>query len=195
MVQRSGVFDLKGQLVFYGAYHNHPINQSIHFVFVPIIMWTVAVWLSYSPSVPIPGVCDMASGKYLECNGALLLILVYAAYYVTLDALAGLSWIICIGIPIWWSATAFQSCVPGAWQWAIVAHVVAWWAQVHIGHGLIEKRKPALLDSFFQSLALAPLFVWFELLFALGFRKEMRRQVQEAVDEEIRHSTREPLVG
>ena len=30
------------QLVFYGSYHANPINQLIHFVFVPAIWWTVA---------------------------------------------------------------------------------------------------------------------------------------------------------
>lgn len=41
-----------------------------------------------------------------------------------------------------------------------------------------EKRKPALMDSFFQSLVLAPLFVWFELLFLLGYRRGLYKDVQ-----------------
>lgn len=46
-------FDLREQLTFYGAYHNNPINQAIHFVFVPAILFTVAVWLAYTPSLPL----------------------------------------------------------------------------------------------------------------------------------------------
>jgi uncharacterized membrane protein YGL010W len=42
-------FDLRDQLSFYGAYHNNRLNQAIHFVFVPAILWTVAVWLAYTP--------------------------------------------------------------------------------------------------------------------------------------------------
>ena len=41
--------DLKEQLAFYGAYHSNPLNQLIHFVFVPLILGTVAVWLAYTP--------------------------------------------------------------------------------------------------------------------------------------------------
>ena len=43
---------------------------------------------------------------------------------------------------------------------------------------MAEGRKPALLDSFFQSLVLAPLFVWFELLFLLGYRRGLYHEIQ-----------------
>ena len=36
-----------------------------------------------------------------------------------------------------------------------------------------------------QSLVLAPLFVWFEALFLLGYRPGLRRQLQQAVDAEM----------
>lgn len=42
-------FNLVKELTFYGAYHNNPVNQLIHFIFVPLILWTVAVWLAYTP--------------------------------------------------------------------------------------------------------------------------------------------------
>lgn len=29
------------QLTFYGAYHNNPINITIHEIFVPILLWYV----------------------------------------------------------------------------------------------------------------------------------------------------------
>jgi hypothetical protein len=45
--------NLLDQLAFYGAYHNNRWNQLIHFVFVPSIVWTVLVWLSYTgPILP-----------------------------------------------------------------------------------------------------------------------------------------------
>jgi uncharacterized membrane protein YGL010W len=42
---------------------------------------------------------------------------------------------------------------------------------------LLEKRRPALTQSFFQSLVLAPIFTFFELLFAMGFRKKLYDRV------------------
>jgi hypothetical protein len=49
------------------------------------------------------------------------------------------------------------------------------------GHLLLEKRKPALLDSLVQAFALAPLFVWLELLFWCGYRPQLRRELQREV--------------
>lgn len=34
------------------------------------------------------------------------------------------------------------------------------------------------MDSFFQAFATAPLFVWYELLFRLGYRPQLRREVE-----------------
>lgn len=42
-------------------------------------------------------------------------------------------------------------------------------------------RKPALLDSFFQSLVLAPFFVYMEVGFFLGFRQEFHKQLRDEV--------------
>lgn len=44
-------FNLMDQLVFYGSYHHKKGNQLVHFVFVPLIMWSVAVWLAYAGAV------------------------------------------------------------------------------------------------------------------------------------------------
>lgn len=68
---------------------------------------------------------------------------------------------------------------------AIGVHVVSWILQF-IGHGKFERRKPALLDNIFQALFLAPMFVWYEVLFKLGFYKDLRKEVEASVQEEIR---------
>lgn len=62
-----------------------------------------------------------------------------------------------------------------------MVHVFSWWAQVAIGHAKFEGRKPALLDSVAQAFALAPLFVWFELLFSFGYRPQLYSAVQKKV--------------
>ena len=40
------------QLGFYGSYHSKKGNQLIHFFFVPLIVWSVLVWLAYAGPVP-----------------------------------------------------------------------------------------------------------------------------------------------
>lgn len=67
---------------------------------------------------------------------------------------------------------------------ALGLHVVSWILQF-VGHGKYEGRKPALLDNLVQALFLAPLFVWYEILFKLGFYKQLKRDVEAGVEIEI----------
>jgi uncharacterized membrane protein YGL010W len=67
---------------------------------------------------------------------------------------------------------------------AIAVHVVSWIAQF-IGHGKYEGRKPALLDNLVQALFLAPLFVWYEVLFKLGFYKGLKNEVEMGIEAEV----------
>jgi uncharacterized membrane protein YGL010W len=85
----------------------------------------------------------------------------YSAFYTSLDAPAGLSWAVCIGAPLAFTATAFQAQVANAARWALGVQVVSWYAQIHPGHAIFEGRKPALLDSLLQvCLFVCLLFVW-----------------------------------
>lgn len=61
---------------------------------------------------------------------------------------------------------------------------IAWILQF-IGHGKFEGRAPALLDNLMQALLLAPLFVWLELLFFFGYRKELQQRVEKQVENNI----------
>jgi uncharacterized membrane protein YGL010W len=72
-------------------------------------------------------------------------------------------------------------------SWAAAVNIVCWIAQF-VGHGKFEGRAPALLDNLFQSLFLAPFFVWFEVLFTIGYRPELKGRLDKAVEEEIRKS-------
>lgn len=67
---------------------------------------------------------------------------------------------------------------------AIGVHIVSWVAQF-IGHGIFEKRAPALLDNLVQAIFLAPFFVWLEILFAFGYRPELKARLDESVAREI----------
>ena len=67
---------------------------------------------------------------------------------------------------------------------AVAVHIVSWILQF-VGHGKFEGRKPALLDNLVQALFLAPLFVWYEVLFKLGFYKGLKREVESLVEVEV----------
>lgn len=50
--------------------------------------------------------------------------------------------------------------VPDAARWALAVQVVSWYMQIHPGHAVFERRKPALLDSLFQVCRMGCMHVW-----------------------------------
>lgn len=60
------------------------------------------------------------------------------------------------------------------------------WIAQFIGHGAFEGRAPALLDNLVQAFVLAPFFVFMEFLFKFGYRPELQRRVNDAVEKEIK---------
>lgn len=92
--------------------------------------------------------------------------------------------------PILVGATAYGNHLTSTYgmtanKWAGAVFLVSWLAQF-VGHGKFEGRAPALLDNIIQAFVLAPFFVFFELLFALGYRPDLKKRIDKAVEEEIR---------
>jgi uncharacterized membrane protein YGL010W len=67
----------------------------------------------------------------------------------------------------------------------IAVEIFAWIAQF-VGHGVYEGRAPALLDNLVQALVLAPFFVFMEILFKFGYRPELQKRVNDAVEKETK---------
>jgi uncharacterized membrane protein YGL010W len=68
---------------------------------------------------------------------------------------------------------------------AIGIHIVSWLVQF-VGHGVFEGRAPALLDNLVQAIFLAPFFVWLEILFAFGYRPELKSRLDNAIEKELK---------
>ena len=91
--------------------------------------------------------------------------------------------------PLLLAATAFGKHLTSTYgatanYYALGIHVLSWIAQF-IGHGKFEGRAPALLDNLVQAFFLAPFFVWFEILFYLGYRPELKGRLDKAVEKEV----------
>ncbi|KAJ6445683.1 ER membrane protein [Purpureocillium lavendulum] len=165
--------DLEKHLTFYGAYHHNSVNVAIHMVCVPLIL--VSAFCMLPPWLTVP---------YLDLNLGTIAALLYAGLYILLEPVAGFVLAaFCVG------STAFANHMrvedpKNTFQIALVVHIVSWIAQF-IGHGAFEGRAPALLDNLIQAVFLAPMFVWLEVLFKLGYRKELQTRVEKQVQVEI----------
>ncbi|WFC98711.1 hypothetical protein MYAM1_001443 [Malassezia yamatoensis] len=196
-------FSLKDQLAFYGAYHTNHVNVLIHIVCVPLIWMTILSLLLTSELgihkiiSPLPlsiqahllEVDAMVSASlpasvYQHINIASWIAVCYWIYYAILDTT-----IATLFAPLWTAfyASAFHLArnFPHAAtiSWSIF---VASWAAQFYGHGVHEGRAPALLDNLLGAIVLAPLFVFIEVLFFLGYRKDMQTELKNETGRRIK---------
>ena len=154
---------------------SHPTNVAIHMVFVPAIYATALVLLGLLAPIPIA-----SNVPVLHLSD--LFAATYAIGYILLEPVAGT-----LILPFHIACAYYARYLPTQFPsdkiaiFAGILQVIAWVAQF-LGHGLAEKRAPALLDNLFQALYLAPLFVWLEILFSFGYRPELKRNIEKEVE-------------
>ncbi len=143
----------------YGDSHRNPVNKAVHWVCVPVIVWTVVALLW---SIPFPG--DLALGP-LPVNWATLTLLLVQVYYFRLSISLGTGLLaynlLMIGITIWVDAVAPWP----LWQVAVALFVLAWIGQF-IGH-MVEGKRPSFFKDL-QFLLIGPAWLMSFLYRAVG---------------------------
>jgi uncharacterized membrane protein YGL010W len=196
---------LEDELGFYGSYHAHPVNQLIHFIFIPCIWWSICVFLCYVPFLPLSLIGVGSVGGHAITWGTLQF-LIYSAFYISLDAAAGgitaalLAAFYLQASSVVAKERAFKEAAKGkdkpgkkklkllgetrmSWfKFAFILHALAWYMQIHPGHKIFEGVKPALMDSLGQALGVAPMFAFLEGVWFVGVLPEMKVRVQELVE-------------
>lgn len=183
-----GLFDLEKHFAFYGSYHSNPVNIFIHTLFVWPILFSFLVLFYFTP--PFFNFSEfLFLGNTLIFNFGFVLTLIYALFYIGLDYKAGsLGAVLCFGCWVFASSLANSLGFSLAWKVVLAAQLVCWTAQF-IGHGVFEKRAPALLDNLIQAFLMAPFFVLLEVLMLFhyepypGFRKSVEARIEEEIKE------------
>lgn len=157
---------LDHQMAVYAAYHRNPVNRLMHFVGVPLIMFSLLLALSWG-GIPLAGV---------RVTAAMILTATVLAYYFVLDAELAAAMAVFTGLLLvaaHWLAmsqpavvgwSVFAACFVGGWILQLVGHVV-------------EGRRPALVDNLWQ-VFVAPIFLMAEVFFALGLKTEVKERVR-----------------
>ncbi|KAJ4345775.1 uncharacterized protein N0V89_011910 [Didymosphaeria variabile] len=154
--------NLEKQLRFYGAYHHNKLTNT--------------------PEIPLP---PWLTVPHLPLNFAAGFLVLYTTTYMLMEPVAGAMLApILIGVTVYGNHLT-STYGANANKWAGGLFIASWVAQF-IGHGKFEGRAPALLDNIVQAFLLAPFFVWFEILFTLGYRPDLKKRVDKAVEEDIR---------
>lgn len=127
---------------------------------------------------------DVVRIEYLPANAGTIGALIYATFYILLEPIAGGLLAPAVITAAYYGNYFLSTYGSTVNYWAGGIHIVSWLAQF-VGHGVFEKRAPALLDNLVQALLLAPLFVWMEVLFFFGYRSELKKRFEKGVELEI----------
>lgn len=78
------------KLAFYASYHSNQMNKAIHFVFIPQILWSSLILLSF---LNLPGFTyvDVGPGLSFRPSVGMLLAFAFQFYYIFLDEFVGVS--------------------------------------------------------------------------------------------------------
>ena len=152
---------LEEQLSQYASYHLDRRNVATHFVGIPLIVLAVAALLA---RVPLTGFFSLMH----------LVALVAGLYYLLLDRRIGLLMVLFLAVCVAFGSWAAGQTTTLWLQLGVGCFVLGWIIQF-IGH-VWEGRKPAFVDDV-MGLAIGPLFVVVELLFALGLLPQLRQRV------------------
>lgn len=157
---------LAEQLSVYKTYHTQRVTKITHYIGVPFLVFALLIFLGWI-HISVPTIFNI--------NLAWVGVVALLIYYFMLDIYlaAGVAVILLLLTVLAEFVSQPIITRPGLITW-IVCLVIGIAAQVY-GH-IYEKKKPAFLDSF--SLALiAPIYLFAELMFELGYRKELQAEV------------------
>ena len=182
--------DLNYMVYNYGRFHNNKINQIIHLIFVPIIIYTWYVmmcdwWPEVKLGFDVPIFGDsIGAGFWLN--------FIVSVGYFFCDFKIGLS------VAAWY----WPAMILGNWTWQTYVNephpfgldqfwFMNWlnifsWAAQFLGHALFEKRAPALFSNL-GFATLAPFFITFEVMNELFGVHESENMVKlrEFIEQDI----------
>jgi uncharacterized membrane protein YGL010W len=124
----------------YGESHENRLNKFIHWICVPVIVWTVVALLW---SIPFP--FDIGSG-IVPLNWAVMALALAQIYYFRLSRRLGMGLLLYNLAMLWLTAVIGEASPWPLWQVAVVVFIVAWIGQF-IGH-VFEGKRP----SFFKDV-------------------------------------------
>jgi uncharacterized membrane protein YGL010W len=152
---------LKQQMQSYGAYHRDPRNKLTHFFGVPLVTFSLFLFLSWFRFV---------HPEVLPITVATLFYIGVTIYYLRLDwtvALIQLPFTMTLLLIADWVAKQSMALSLTVF---LAAFTLGWIIQL-VGHAM-EGRRPALADNILQVFN-APLFLTIEALAMMGFRKDL----------------------
>ncbi len=145
----------------YSESHRNPTNKLIHWICVPVIVWTVIALLW---SIPVPEFMQISPWL----NWASIFMLFAMFFYLTFGIkIFSAMLLMAVGM-LWFTAWLSQATTIPIWQIAVAVFILAWIGQF-IGHH-IEGKKPSFMKDV-QFLLVGPAWEINYLFRKIGFIK------------------------
>lgn len=152
---------IESLLMQYGESHVNHANKIIHWICVPVIVWTVVALLW---ALPFPAALQSNGAPV---NWATIALVLAQVYYFRLSPRLGLGLLIYNLLMIWIVLKVEQWSPWPLWQVAAVAFIVAWIGQF-IGH-IFEGKRPSFFKDL-QFLLIGPAWLMSFLYHRLGIK-------------------------
>lgn len=153
------------QLAMYSCYHRDGRNIATHMLGIPLIVIAITALL---------GRPEWVVGSFV-LTPALILAVIAGVYYLLLDILLGVLMAVFLALCVWLGAEV-ATLQTSTWFVISIVLFIAGWVLQFAGHAY-EGRKPAFLDDI-MGLAIGPLFIVAEMVFLLGLKKSLYREVE-----------------
>ncbi|MDZ4730238.1 MAG: Mpo1-like protein [Xanthomonadales bacterium] len=137
----------------YGDSHRNPNNKLIHWICVPVIVWTVVALLW---AIPFPAALQ---SSVIPVNWATVALGLAMVYYIALSPKLSVGIVLLLVLLLWITAIVDQAAPWPLWLIAVVLFVLAWIGQF-IGHVLEGKRPSFFKDVQFLLIGPAWLMSW-----------------------------------
>lgn len=154
------------RLAAYSTCHRNARNRALHYIGIPIIVFSLLLAGSLVPGPPqAPGI-----------TGAVVAAVVLVLYYVTLDRNLAAATAVSLALMILLASSITTRLAPAPVLGIAAVLFVAGWVLQLVGH-FIEGRRPALVDDFALTFV-APIYLAAESAFALGLRPRLRLEIE-----------------
>lgn len=182
-----GYFDVEELASTYASYHDHPANQAIHFVCVPLLLFSLWLLLALV-SAHCPAIASALGARIAATFGApmslsLVVAVAWGAYLACLHMAGGVATLAVFLALVAGAARTFAAVEPATcWLLVGVCQAVGWGAQVLVGHNYFEGKcndndaQPATATSLWINLV-SPFFLVLENLFRVGLFPELAASV------------------
>ena len=128
----------------YSESHKNPVNKTIHWICVPLILFSIIGFFVAIPSQSLQGLIEGELAPYL--NYGSLFILIVMLFYILISPRIAIGMLLLSFLVLWGNVQLNQLNFMPLWLFSLVIFILAWIGQF-IGH-YIEGAKP----SFFKDL-------------------------------------------